>query len=86
MEGRKAEMDENTQVQFDEKLKELIGLAKKKKNESLEAIYESTEEKLKNALGTKVQIISREKEGSGKIDIEFYNHDDFERIIDKLLS
>ena len=26
-------MDENTQVQFDEKLKELIGLAKKKKNE-----------------------------------------------------
>ena len=32
------------------------------------------------------QIISREKEGSGKIDIEFYNHDDFERIIDKLLS
>ena len=33
MEGRKAEMDENTQVQFDEKLKELITLAKKKKNE-----------------------------------------------------
>jgi len=33
MEGRKAEMDENTQVQFDEKLKELIVLAKKKKNE-----------------------------------------------------
>lgn len=59
---------------------------KKKKNESLEAIYESTEEKLKNALGTKVQITSREKEGSGKIDIEFYNHDDFERIIEKLLS
>ncbi len=59
---------------------------KKPKNESLEAIYESTEEKLKNALGTKVQITSREKEGSGKIDIEFYNHDDFERIIEKLLS
>ena len=33
MEGRKAEMDENTQVQFDEKLKELITIAKKKKNE-----------------------------------------------------
>ena len=33
MEGRKAEMDENTQVQFDEKLKELIALGKKKKNE-----------------------------------------------------
>ena len=60
--------------------------AKKKKNESLEAIYESTEEKLKNALGTKVQITSRETEGSGKIDIEFYSHDDFERIVEKLLS
>ena len=59
---------------------------KKKKNESLEAIYESTEEKLKNALGTKVQIISKETEGSGKIDIEFYSHDDFERIVEKLLS
>ena len=58
---------------------------KKKKNESLEAIYESTEEKLKNALGTKVQITSRETEGSGKIDIEFYSHDDFERIVEKLL-
>lgn len=59
--------------------------AKKKKNESLEAIYESTEEKLKNILGTKVQITSRETEGSGKIDIEFYSHDDFERIVEKLL-
>ena len=58
---------------------------KKKKNESLEAIYESTEEKLKNVLGTKVQITSRETEGSGKIDIEFYSHDDFERIVEKLL-
>ena len=59
---------------------------KKKKNESLEAIYESTEEKLKNALGTKVAITSRGEEGSGKIDIEFYSHDDFERIIEKLLN
>ena len=59
---------------------------KKKKNESLTAIYEATEEKLKGALGTKVQIVSREKEGTGKIDIEFYSHDDFERIIEKLMS
>lgn len=60
--------------------------AKKKKNESLEAIYASTEEKLKNALGTKVQIVSHETEGSGKIDIEFYSHDDFERIVEKLMK
>ncbi len=59
---------------------------KKKKNESLTAIYESTEELLKTALETKVQIVSREKEGTGKIDIEFYSHDEFERIVHKLLS
>ena len=59
---------------------------KKKKNESLTAIYESTAEKLKESLGTKVSIVSREKEGTGKIDIEFYSHDDFERIIEKLLA
>ena len=59
---------------------------KKKKNESLEVIYESNAEKLKNALGTKVSIASRGEEGSGKIEIEFYNHDDFERIVEKLLS
>ena len=58
---------------------------KKKKNESLTAIYEATAEKLKDALGTKVQIVPREKEGSGKIDIEFYSHDDFEKIVEKLL-
>ena len=59
---------------------------KKKKNESLTAIYESTAEKLKDALGTKVQIVPREKEGTGKIDIEFYSHDDFEKIVEKLLT
>ena len=59
---------------------------KKKKNESLAAIYESTAEKLKETLGTKVQIVPREKEGPGKIDIEFYSHDDFEKIVEKLLA
>ena len=57
---------------------------KKKKNESLTAIYDSTAEKLKESLGTKVQIVPREKEGTGKIEIEFYSQDDFERIIEKL--
>ena len=63
-----------------------VAKPKKKKNESLAAIYESTAEKLKESLGTKVQIVPREKEGTGKIDIEFYSHDDFERIIEKLLA
>lgn len=57
----------------------------KKKNESLAAIYQKTEEKLKQEIGTKVIINSKNDEaGSGKIEIEFYNHDDFERIIEKL--
>lgn len=60
---------------------------KKKKNESLAAIYEQTEEKLKQNIGTKVSIASKNDEsGSGKIEIEFYSHDDFERIVEKLMK
>lgn len=61
--------------------------AKKKKNESLAAIYEQTEEKLKQNIGTKVSISSKNDEnGTGKIEIEFYSHDDFERIVEKLMK
>ena len=61
--------------------------AKKKKNESLAAIYEQTEEKLKHNIGTKVSISSKNDEnGTGKIEIEFYSHDDFERIVEKLMK
>ena len=60
--------------------------AKKKKNESLETIYRETEEKLKQNIGTKVTIHSKDDEsGSGKLEIEFYNHDDFEKIVEKLM-
>ena len=60
---------------------------KKKKNESLAAIYEQTEEKLKQNIGTKVSISSKNDEnGTGKIEIEFYSHDDFERIVEKLMK
>lgn len=53
------------------------------KNKSLEIIYQDVEEKLKQSLGTKVEISSKGN-GSGKIEIEFYNHDDLDRIIDLL--
>ena len=33
-------------------------------------------------LGTKVSILSKSTEGSGKLEIEFYNHDDLERIVE----
>lgn len=55
------------------------------KNESVEAAYRQLEEKLKARIGTKVQISSSPKgDGSGKIEIEFYNTDDLEKIADKL--
>lgn len=55
------------------------------KNESLETAYRQLEEKLKSKIGTKVQISSSAKgDGSGKIEIEFYNTDDLEKIADKL--
>lgn len=56
-----------------------------KKDKSLEIIYQDIEEKLKQALSTKVEIISKGN-GVGKIEIEFYNHDDLEKITDKLIQ
>ncbi len=53
-------------------------------NESLKAIYEKLEEDLKQKLGTKVSIISKNEDGAGKLEIEFYDHDDLERITDLL--
>ena len=50
-------------------------------DESLVTVYQDLEEKLKNRLGTKVKISSKGN-GAGKIEIEFYNNDDFERLMD----
>lgn len=80
--------DEKLSVRDVEKLvKDLNKPAKVKKtaekDKSLEIIYQSMEEKLKQALGTKVAISSKGG-GSGKLEIEFYNHDDLEKIADKL--
>ena len=55
---------------------------KKKVNESLQVVYDNIEEQLKLMLGTKVSILSKGTEGSGKLEIEFYNHDDLERIVE----
>lgn len=67
--------------QLDKPVKEK---AEKKKNDSLEAIYRDLEERCKNAVGTKVDIISKE-DGAGKIEIEFYTPDDLEKITDRLM-
>ena len=56
---------------------------KKEENKALEVIYSDIEEKLKQALSTKVAISSKGN-GAGKIEIEFYSHDDFDRLVEGL--
>lgn len=80
--------DEKLSVRDVEKLVKNMNKPEKAKKEvtedkSLDIIYQDLEERLKQALGTKVSISSKEK-GSGKIEIEFYTHDDLDRIIDLL--
>lgn len=48
---------------------------------TMETIYLDIEEKLKARLSTKVTVTSK-GEGAGKIEIEFYNHEDLDRLID----
>jgi len=57
--------------------------AKKPENKTLEAIYQDISEKLKQSLSTKVSVSAKEN-GAGKIEIEFYNHDDLERLIEQI--
>ncbi|MCI5584839.1 MAG: ParB/RepB/Spo0J family partition protein [Lachnospiraceae bacterium] len=56
---------------------------KKKENKSLEIIYQEKEEVLKQALATKVSVVGKGN-GSGKIEIEFFSHDDFDRLMEML--
>lgn len=52
-----------------------------KVNSQEELIYKQYEEKLKLVMGTKVNI-NRKSGGKGKIEIEYYSPEEFERIID----
>ena len=56
---------------------------KKAENKTLQAIYLDIEEKLKQKLSTKVTV-SPKGEGSGKIEIEFYSHEDLDRILEMI--
>ena len=79
--------DEKLSVRDIEKLvKNLHKPAKPKKvdDKTLELIYQDIAEKLKQRLGTKVAVTSK-GEGAGKIELEFYNHEDLERIMDLLM-
>ncbi len=56
---------------------------KKLDDKALQAIYLDIEEKLKQKLSTKVAVTSK-GEGAGKIEIEFYSHEDLDRILDMI--
>lgn len=56
---------------------------KKKDDKTMQAVYLDIEEKLKQKLSTKVTI-SAKGEGAGKIEIEFYTHDDLDRLLDMI--
>ena len=80
--------DEKLSVRDVEKLVKNLNKPEKIKKEAteesgLDIIYQDVAEKLKQSLGTKVEISSKGN-GTGKIEIEFYNHDDLDRIIDLL--
>lgn len=81
--------DEKLSVRDVEKMvKNLHKPAKTAKKESsddktMEAIYLDIEEKLKTRLSTKVTVTSK-GEGAGKIEIEFYSHEDLDRLMDMM--
>jgi ParB family chromosome partitioning protein len=78
--------DQKMSVREVENIVRNIGKEKKKYNKQKTQIsdsYKSFETKLKEKLETKVSISLKEN-GSGKIEIEFYSNDDFERIIDHI--
>ncbi len=80
-------MDEKLSVRDIEKIVKTKNKPKndKKKNEKQEAIYHDIEEKLKAAIGTKVTITSK-GDNMGKLEIDFYNQDDLQKIMDLLLG
>ncbi len=78
--------DEKLSVRDIEKLvKDLHKTPKAKKldDKAMQAIYQDIEEKLKQCLGTKVAISSKGK-GAGKIEIEFYSHEDLDRLLEMI--
>ena len=78
--------DEKLSVREIEKIVKNLGKpakAKKIDERNIDFIYEEMQEKLKESLGTKVEITSKGK-GTGKIEIEFYSHEEMDRLFELL--
>ncbi|MBD5451294.1 MAG: ParB/RepB/Spo0J family partition protein [Lachnospiraceae bacterium] len=82
--------DEKLSVrEVEKRVKELLNPTQKsaKKEEipkNIQYIYEDIENKLKEKLSRKVAINAKGKNGTGKIEIEFYSNDDFDRLVEVL--
>ncbi len=59
-------------------------LKKEEKQQTIQYIYQDIENKLKEKFSRKVEISSKGKNGSGKIEIEFYSNDDLDRLVETL--
>ena len=80
--------DEKLSVRETEKLvKTLKNPKKEQKVEKVEHtfIYDNLEEKMKDIIGTKVNV-SPKSNGKGKIEIEYYSEEELERIFDLIMS
>ena len=80
--------DEKLSVRETEKLvKALKNPKKEQKIEKVERtfIYDNLEEKMKNIIGTKVNV-NPKSNGKGRIEIEYYSEDELERIFDLIMS
>lgn len=82
--------DEKLSVREVEKMvKDLNKVPKPKKtpktDDALDSIYHDYEEKLKKSVGTKVTIAGK-GDGTGKLEIDFYSHDDLDRITALLMK
>ncbi len=76
--------DEKLSVRDIEKLVKNLGktkVKKEEKNKQLDAIYQQMEEILKEKLSTKVVITGKEN-GAGKIEIEFFSHEELDRLLE----
>ena len=80
--------DEKLSVRETEKLVKSVLKPKKVRKKELDmamnAVYEGVAEKLKDILGTKVEVLRKGKKG--KIQIEYYSEAELERLIDLLES
>lgn len=81
--------DEKLSVRETEKLIQLMknpkNEEKTKKNVEKSFIYKDLEEKMQLIMGTKVNV-NQKSNGKGKIEIEYYSDEEFERIYDLIMT